>query len=124
MSKVDAKMEKIEARQEALDRTTFPAQPLQNPKGQGSGPNPPRYGTHEQAKAITTLRSGNVIGQDISPLSPKNEVVNEKDIEIEKSEDEPPKEEEEERKSENEPIVDETPKYPIPAPYPQRLRKP
>ena len=58
VSKVDARMEKIEARQDACDRPAFPAQPLQNPRGQGSSSNPSGYRNHEHAKAINTLRSG------------------------------------------------------------------
>ena len=80
-------MEKMEARQDAFERPTFPAQPLQNPRGQGSGPNPPRYGTHEHAKAITTLRSGRIIGQDVPPPNSENEVVIDKEGETEKVED-------------------------------------
>ena len=119
MSKVDARMEKMEARQDAFERPTFPAQPLQNPRRQGLGPNPPGYGTQKHAKAITTLGSGKVIGHDVSPLNSENEVVIDKEGEAEKVEEEPPKEEKEERKAEDEPTMEETPKYPIPAPYPQ-----
>ena len=46
-----------------------------------------------------------------------------KEGEADKVEEEPPKEEKEERKAEDEPIIEETPKYPIPTPYLQRLRK-
>ena len=106
MSKVDARMEKMEARQDAFERPAFPAQPLQNPRGQGLGPNPPGYGTHEHTKAITTLQSGRVICQDVSSLNSENEVVINNEGETKKVEEEPPKEEKEERKTEDEPIVE------------------
>ena len=60
MSRVDAAINRINSRQEMVEKAIFPAQPLQNPKGQGQVQ--PDLKNSEHAKAITTLKSGKVIG--------------------------------------------------------------
>ena len=61
-------MEKLTASQEET-RNTFPAQPNRKLRGQypGSTSGGPQQ---EQAKAVTVLRSGQIIGTDVPPLIP------------------------------------------------------
>ena len=49
---------------ENKDRGTFPAQPQANPRGQPpNGPSTSNYGSQEQAKLVTILRSGKEWGK-------------------------------------------------------------
>ena len=65
MSKLNANVEKLTAHQEDKGKSVvFPAQPEQNPRGQNYNSSTSGSGHHEQAKAVTFLRSGRVIEKE------------------------------------------------------------
>ena len=65
MSKLNANVEKLTVHQKDLGKSVaFPAQPEQNPRGQNYNSSTSGSGHHEQAKAVTILRSGRVIEKE------------------------------------------------------------
>ena len=143
MSKLNASVETIAASQEEI-RNTFPAQPERNPRGQNLG-STSGCQRHEQAKAVTILRSGKTLERDFSPPKPLVIQGKEKDKGVKNLEE---KDEPEDRVVEDkledktyvpikerptkwefirrlgkEPMVEDATKHPLPVPYPQRLKK-
>ena len=77
MGKLQTFMVRMSNQFDNKDRGTFPAQPQANPRGQPpNGPSSSNYGNQEQAKAVTILRSGKIVGKDISPSSCEEETRN------------------------------------------------
>ena len=120
MSKLNANVEKLTAHQEDKGKgVVFPAQPEQNPRGQNYNSSASGSGHHEQAKAVTVLRSGRIIEKE-KRVEEEREKLREEE---EGTTDEPNKEESLRKETGEEPSKDEPPKVPLPAPYPQRLKK-
>ena len=68
MRKLNASVEKMVASQEEI-RNAFPTQPERNPRGQNLGSTLEGQ-KHEQAKAVTILRSGKTLERDFPLQSP------------------------------------------------------
>ena len=82
ISKLNGNVERLTAHHEDKGKNVFfHAQPKPNPKGQNYNLSTPSTSHHEQAKAVTVLRSGKVVEKDFPTINLV--IVNEREKNVE-----------------------------------------